>query len=226
MSIKEKYQQLRAEIPEHVTIVLAAKTRTAEEVAETIAAGATDIGENYVQEADDIYHALGAQAKRVRWHSIGAIQTNKINKALEIFDVFQTVDSLKHAKALNIRTARIEKVLPVYIEVNIGAEPSKSGLPPKYDALEHLVREMAQLKYLKVEGLMTMGPLSEDPEASRPYFRETKTMFDQLRSLNIPHVNLHVLSMGMSASYRVAIEEGATMVRLGTIVFGERHYSG
>ena len=225
MSITQKYQQLRAEIPEHVTIVLAAKTRTAEEVAEAIAAGATDIGENYVQEAEELYHALGTRAKRVRWHSIGAIQTNKINKALEIFDVFQTVDSLKHARALNTRAARIEKAVSVYLEVNIGAELSKAGLPPEYGVLEHLVREMAQLEHLNVEGLMTMGPLSEDPEASRPYFRATKTMFDQLRSLNIPNVNLHVLSMGMSASYQVAIEEGATMVRLGTIVFGERHYA-
>lgn len=225
MSITEKYQQLRAEIPEYVAIVLAAKTRTAEEVAEAIAAGATDIGENYVQEAEKIYYALGAQAKLVRWHSIGAIQTNKINKALEIFDVFQTVDSLKHAQALNTRAARIEKMLPVYIEVNIGAESSKAGLPPEYEQLEHLVREMAQLEYLKAEGLMTMGPLSEDPEASRPYFRAAKIMFDQLRALDIPNVNMHVLSMGMSASYQVAIEEGATMVRLGTIVFGNRHYS-
>lgn len=225
MSITKKYQQLRAEIPEQVTIVLAAKTRTAEEVAEAIAAGATDIGQNYVQEAETIYHALGAQAKRVRWHSIGAIQTNKINKALEIFDVFQTVDSLKHARALNARAARIKKVLPVYLEVNIGVESSKAGLPPEYDEIELLVREMAQLENVKVEGLMTMGPLSDDPETSRPYFHDTKKIFDQLRALNIPNVNLHVLSMGMSASYRVAIEEGATMVRLGTIVFGERHYS-
>ena len=109
MSITAKYQQLRAEIPEHVIIVLAAKTRTVEEVAEAIAAGATDIGENYVQEAEEIYHALGARAKQVRWHHIGAIQANKINKALEIFDVFQTVDSLKHARALNTRTARLKK---------------------------------------------------------------------------------------------------------------------
>lgn len=225
MSITQKYQQLRAEIPEHVAIVLAAKTRTAEEVAEAIAAGATDIGENYVQEAEELYHALGPQAKCARWHNIGAIQTNKINKALEIFDVFQTVDSLKHARALNTRAARLEKVVSVYLEVNIGAESSKAGLPPEYGALEDLVREMAQLEHLKVEGLMTMGPLSEDPEASRPYFRATKTLFAQLRSLNIPNVNLHVLSMGMSASYQVAIEEGATMVRLGTIVFGERHYA-
>ena len=113
----------------------------------------------------------------------------------------------------------------MYVEVNIGEESSKAGMPPEYEQLERLVREMAQLEYLKVEGLMTMGPLSDDPEVSRPYFRETKKMFDQLRSLGIPNVNMHVLSMGMSASYQVAIEEGATMVRLGTIVFGERHYS-
>lgn len=223
MSITQNYQRIRDEIPDEVTIVLAAKTRTSEEIEEAIAAGATDIGENYVQEAEAVYHALGEKAKQVRWHMIGTLQKNKINKALQVFDVFQTVDSPDKALAVNTRAGRIGKVLPVYIEVNIGSEITKSGIPPEYDQIEQLVCEMSTLEYLKIEGLMTMGPLSYDPEESRPYFRKTKKIFDKIRSLQLPNVTMQTLSMGMSGSYKVAIEEGANMVRLGTIIFGARH---
>ena len=224
MSIAENYQKIREEIPADVTIVLAAKTRSPEEVVEVIEAGATDIGENYVQEAEKMYEALGEKAKHVRWHMIGSLQTNKINKALKMFDVFQTVDSLEKAQAVDRRAARIEKILPVYLEVNIGGEGSKSGMPPEYEHIEQLVREVSTLEHIKIEGLMTMGPISYDPEESRPYFRETKKIFDEIQSLQIPNVDMQILSMGMSSSYKVAIEEGANMVRLGTIIFGARHY--
>ena len=224
MNIRENYQKIRTEVPEHVTIVLAAKTRTVEEVLEVIDAGATHIGENYVQEAESMYAALGERARDVEWHLIGALQKNKINKALSIFDLFQTVDSLEKAKAIDSRTARIGKVLPVYIEVNIGGEDSKAGMPPEYDAIEQLVREIATLEHLRLEGIMTMGVFSPDPEESRPYFRQAKKIFDQLSSLNIPDVSLKTLSMGMSDSYQVAIEEGSNMIRLGTVVFGARQY--
>ncbi len=222
MSITDNFQRLRQEIPEHVTIVVAAKTRDLEEVEEVIDAGATDIGENYVQEAEAMFQAFGDKAEQVRWHMIGALQKNKINKALPIFDVFQTVDSLEKAVALNKRTARLNKVLPVYIEVNIGGESSKSGMPPEYDSIEQLVRDIAALEYLRVEGLMTMAPFTPDPEESRPYFRETKKIFDNIAKLDLPNVSMKTLSMGMSDSYKVAIEEGSTMVRLGTIIFGPR----
>ena len=224
MSIKENYQRIRAEVPEHVTIVLAAKTRTVEEVIEAINAGATHIGENYVQEAEAMYAALGERLNEVEWHLIGALQKNKINKALPIFDVFQTVDSLEKAKAIDTRVARLGKVLPVYIEVNIGSEDSKAGMPPEYEAIEQLVREVASLEHLRLEGIMTMGVFSPDPEESRPYFRQAKKIFDQLSSLDIPNVSLNTLSMGMSDSYQVAIEEGSNMIRLGTVVFGARQY--
>ena len=223
MSITENYQRIRAEIPDDVTIVLAAKTRNSEEVSEAIEAGATDIGENYVQEAEAAYQGLGDAVKRVRWHLIGNLQKNKINKALQLFDVFQTIDSLNNAQAVNIRAARIKKVMPVYIEVNVGEESGKVGMPPEYDEIERLVRGIAEFEYVKVEGLMTMGPFWGDPEELRPYFRQTKKIFDRLAGLAIPNVNMKTLSMGMSDSYEVAIEEGATLVRLGTIVFGSRH---
>jgi pyridoxal phosphate enzyme (YggS family) len=224
MSITENYQKLREETPNHITIVLAAKTRSPEQLEEAITAGATDIGENYVQEAEVMQRALGEKAQQVRWHMIGALQKNKINKALQLFTVFQTIDSLEKAVAMNTRAARINKIVSVYIEVNIGSETTKAGVPPEYAQIEHLVREMSTLEYLKIEGLMTMGPFSGDPENSRPYFRETKKIFDAIASLDIPNVTMNTLSMGMSNSYKVAIEEGANMIRLGTLVFGERHY--
>jgi len=225
MSITENYQRIRKEIPDNVTIVLASKTRTREEIIEVIEAGATDIGENYVQEAEGMYSCLGEKTRKVRWHMIGALQKNKINKALPIFDVIQTVDSLKTAVAIDRRVERAgKKIIPVYIEINIGSEITKDGLKPDYEIIESLVREISRLEHLSLEGLMTMGPSFGNPEDSRPYFRKTKDIFERIRALNLPNVNMKTLSMGMTNSYEVAIEEGSNMVRLGTIVFGKRKY--
>jgi len=222
MTIGEKYRKIRWEVPDHVTIVGAVKTRTADEVSQAIEAGLTEIGENYVQEAESLSNELGARAKNVRWHMIGHLQTNKINRALELFDVIQTIDSLKKADAINKRAAVRGKVVPVYIEINIGSELTKSGLSPDYALVEGLIKEMAGMEFLRVEGLMTMGPVTGDPEDIRPYFKKARGIFDRLCSLNLPHVDIKTLSMGMSHSYKVAIEEGSTMVRLGTALFGER----
>ena len=217
MTLKETYERLKHEVPGHVTIVAAAKTRSPDEVREAIEAGVTDIGENYVQEAEDVKAALGDQAQRVRWHMIGHLQKNKINKALRLFDVIQTVDSLKLATAVS---QRADRRVPVLIEVNSGEEPQKSGILPE-DA-EALVRDIASLENITVRGLMTMGPAFGDPEDARPYFRRTKNLFDRLASLGIPDVEMRDLSMGMSNSYRVAVEEGSTMIRPGTALFGPR----
>jgi len=228
MSIAENYRTLREEIPHDVTIVLAGKTKTAEEIAEAINAGATDIGQNYVQEGEAISKALGSTAKRVTWHMIGHLQTNKINKALRVFDVIQTVDSLEKAIAINKRVEAAGKgVVPVYIEINIGSEESKAGIKPEEhepfeDYMERLVVDMLKLPHLRVAGLMTMGPRSGNPENTRPYFARTKKVFDTLQALDLPNVDMQHLSMGMTNSYRIAIEEGANMVRIGTAVFGQR----
>ncbi len=225
MSITGNYQRIRKEIPDNVTIILASKTRTPEEITEVIKAGATDIGENYVQEAEQMYNCLGGKAKKVRWHMIGALQKNKINKALLIFDVIQTVDSLKTAVAIDRRVEKTgKKIIPVYIEINIGGEITKDGLKPDYEIIISLVREISKLEHLSLEGLMTMGPRFGNPEDSRPYFRKTKDIFERIRALNLPNVNMKTLSMGMTNSYEVAIEEGSNMVRLGTILFGERRH--
>ncbi len=225
MSIAENYRKIRKEIPDNVTIVLACKTRTPEEIVEVIEAGATDIGENYIQEAERMYNCLGEKARKVRWHMIGALQKNKINKALQIFDVIQTVDSLKTAIAIDARVEKAEKrIISVYVEINIGSEITKDGLKPDYEIIQSLVREISRLEHLSLEGLMTMGPGLGNPEDSRPYFRRTKDIFERIKALNLPNVNMKTLSMGMTNSYKVAIEEGSNMVRLGTIVFGKRKY--
>jgi pyridoxal phosphate enzyme (YggS family) len=230
MSITTNYAKLRGEIPENVTIVLAAKVRSAEEIEQAINAGVTDIGENYVQEAGQMYSALQKKAVKVRWHMIGHLQTNKINKALRIFDVIQTVDSLEKAEAIDKRVEIAKrKTVPVFIEINIGSEDSKAGIKPAEhepfdEYMERLVKDISKLEHLRIEGLMTMGPRFGDPERVRPYFKRTRKIFERIKELDLPNVNMKYLSMGMTNSYKVAIEEGSNMVRIGTAIFGERKY--
>jgi PLP dependent protein len=226
MGIKENYQRIRDEIPGNVEIVVAAKTRTRDEVLAVIDAGATIIGENYVQEARTMYNDLGETAYNVTWHMIGHVQKNKINKALPVFDVIQTIDSLELAQAIDKRVpASGRERLPVYIEINSGGEGTKSGIHPEYSLVEEVAAGIATLDHLSLQGLMTMGPLFGDPEEMRPYFKIMKQLFDKLNSSSLPGVRMKTLSMGMSHSYKVAIEEGSTMVRLGTIIFGPRKYN-
>ena len=226
MNIVENYKKISEEIPGDITIVLAAKTRTAEEVAEAIDAGATDIGENYVQETKKMYQQLGEKAKKVKWHLIGPLQKNKINIALPIFDVIQTVGDYSIAENINKRVEKAgKKIAPIYIEVNIGSEITKYGVKPEYKSILDLVKKISDnLEHLKIEGLMTMGPRFGNPEESRKYFRKTKDIFERIKALNLSNVDMKTLSMGMSNSYEVAIEEGSNMVRIGSAVFGEREY--
>jgi hypothetical protein len=224
MGIAENYERIRSEVPENVTIVAAAKTRSPQEVAEAIQAGVTDIGENYVQEAEQVRQSLGRTADRVRWHMIGHLQSNKINKALHLFDMIQTVESVKKADAIDRKARAAGKVIPVYIEINIGEEEAKHGVTAGYDAVLELAAHLGTLSDVRLEGVMTMGPLTADPEQLRPYFRETRGIYERLRQRGLPGVQLNTLSMGMSDSYRVAVEEGATMIRLGTVLFGPRPY--
>jgi len=227
MSISANYSRIRQEIPDYITIVVSCKTRTAEQIEEAIDAGATDIGENYVQEAEEIHGSLKKKAAKVRWHMIGHLQTNKINKALIVFDVIQTIDSLEKAVAIDKRVERAGKrIIPIFIEINIGSEDSKTGIRPAEhepfeEYMEKLVRSMSKLEHLRVEGLMTMGPRFGDPENVRPYFRRTREIFEKIKELGLPNVDMKYLSMGMTNSYRVAIEEGCNMIRIGTAIFGK-----
>jgi pyridoxal phosphate enzyme (YggS family) len=227
MSISRNYIGIRREIPDNVTIVISCKTRTAEEIKE---AGATDIGENFVQEAAQMYSALKKDAAKVRWHMIGSLQTNKINKALRIFNAIQTIESLPMAVAIDRRVERAKKQrIPIYIEINIGNEDSKAGIKPMEhgpfdEYLENLARDISRLEHIKLEGIMTMGPRFGNPEDVRPYFRRTKKIFERIKMLHLPNVDIKHLSMGMTNSYRIAIEEGSNMVRIGTAIFRNRKY--
>jgi len=215
--IRENIAAVLQDLPPHVQLIAAAKSRTPEEVCEAVEAGVKIIGENYVQEAAAARAVVGRQ---VKWHFLGHLQTNKVRRAVQIFDLVETVDSLKLGREVDRRSREQDKIMPVFIEINSGREPQKSGIWPE-DA-EGLIRELARLPGLKVEGIMTMGPETGDPEDSRPFFRLTKEIFDRLNKLSIPGLEMVSLSMGMSHSYLVAIEEGANMVRLGTAIFGPR----
>lgn len=215
--IKENVERLLAELPPGVELVAAAKTRPPDEIAEALAAGVKIIGENYVQEAEKAFAAIG---RRARWHFIGHLQKNKVKKAVELFDMIETVDSIGLGSEIDKRCAAAGKILSVLIEVNSGREPQKSGVWP--EEAEGLVRKLAGLRNIRVEGLMTMGPFEGEPEMARPCFRETKRIFDALAGLNHAGVEMKYLSMGMTNSFRVAVEEGANLVRIGTLIFGPR----
>ena len=217
MSITSNVKQLLAELPEGVTLVAAAKTRSPAEIVEAVEAGVGTIGENYLQEAERACEAVG---DRAQWHFIGHLQRNKVRRAVGLFDMIETVDTPALAREVDRRCALIGKVMPVLIEVNSGREPQKAGVNP--EAVESLVREISALPNIRVEGLMTMGPDTGDPENARPYFVETRRIFDHLKGLGLPGVTMKYLSMGMTNSYKVAIEEGANIVRIGSRIFGER----
>jgi len=215
---KQSIAKLLAELPDGVEVVAAAKTRAPEEVLEAVQAGIQIIGENYVKEAKEAYELVG---RRAQWHFIGTLQKHNIRrKALEIFDMVESVDSLEIAGEIDRKCAQIGKMMPVLIEVNSGREPQKSGVLP--EGVEQLVRQISSFRYIKVMGLMTMGPRLGNPEDSRPYFVETRKVFEKIKELKLPNVEMRYLSMGMTNSYKVALEEGANIIRIGTKIFGER----
>jgi pyridoxal phosphate enzyme (YggS family) len=215
--IAENVKKVLEELPEGVELVAAAKARTPEEILQAAEAGVKIVGENYVQEAQ---RAIALVGQKVKWHFIGHLQRNKVKKAVEIFDMIETLDSLELAEEVDKRCSRIEKIMPVLIEINSGREKQKFGVWPE-DA-EGFIRDVAKFVNMKIQGLMTMGPAFGDPEDARPYFIETKKLFNKIKALDIPGIEMKYLSMGMTNSYRVAIQEGANMVRIGTKIFGPR----
>lgn len=215
--IAQNVRQILEELPPGVLLVAAAKGRTPEEIRQVIAAGVEIIGENYAQQAHTAFAEIGRDA---RWHMIGHLQRNKVRQAVNIFDMIETVDSVRLAESIEGLCARAGRTMPVLIEINSGREPQKYGVLP--EQTEELIRQISRLEHVAVQGLMTMGPRFGDPEDARPYFRESKRLFDHLRGLRIPNVELRYLSMGMSNSFKVAIQEGANIVRIGTMIFGER----
>jgi pyridoxal phosphate enzyme (YggS family) len=215
--IRENIGRILRELPPGVELVAAAKSQTSGKVLEAIEAGVLTIGENYVQEAEAHFAALGSRAG---WHFIGHLQTNKVKRAVGIFDMIETVDSVDLAREIDKRCRAIGKTMPVLIEINSGEEKQKAGVRPA-DA-EALIREIAPFSNIKVRGLMTMGPFEGEPENSRPFFQITRQVFERIGGAAISGVEMAVLSMGMTNSYQVAIEEGANMIRIGTKIFGQR----
>uniref|UniRef100_UPI004055EC8E YggS family pyridoxal phosphate-dependent enzyme n=1 Tax=Candidatus Electronema sp. TaxID=2698783 RepID=UPI004055EC8E len=204
--------------PDAIKIVAVSKHVPAAGVAAAQACGQTVFGENYLQEAAGKISQLNPA---LEWHFIGHLQSNKAAAAAALFRVIQTVDRLKLAAALDKHAAQLGKQLDVLVQVNVGREPQKSGVLP--EQAEELLRAMRSMANLRVRGLMTMPPLGREPEASRPWFRSLKQLSLHLAEEGLFHDNEAVeLSMGLSGDFRVAVEEGATMVRIGTALFGER----
>ena len=203
--------------PKGIKLLAASKAQNASRILQAIEAGIGLFGENYVQEAKAKREAI---KDPVEWHMIGHLQRNKVKTALEIFDLIQSLDSLELARELDREGKKRGKTVRAFLEVNLGGEEGKSGIAK--DEVGSLLREVAKLPYLRIEGLMSVPPFSENPEEMRPYFRALGELRADLMALNIPNVDLRELSMGMTHDYPVAIEEGATLVRIGTAIFGPR----
>ncbi|MBN1482224.1 YggS family pyridoxal phosphate-dependent enzyme [candidate division KSB1 bacterium] len=215
--IVDNIKMIASTLPPNVLLEAAAKTRSVDQVRAAIEAGVSIFGYNYVQEAESVKTHIETN---VHWHMIGHLQKNKVKKAVQLFDMIETIDSLKLAQLVDRECVKEGRSMDALVEINSGREAKKTGLFP--DDVESLVRAASNLSNIRITGLMTMGPWVENPEELRPYFRETKKVFDHIAALNLPNVLMTHLSMGMSDSYRIAIEEGATIVRLGTILFGPR----
>lgn len=203
--------------PDAITIVAVTKTVDAERVKEAVSAGIGVLGENRVQDAREKIRMIG---KSVQWHMIGHLQSNKAREAVSLFDMVHSVDSLRVAQALNAEAGKQARRLPVLVQVNISEEESKSGASAE-EAL-NLVQAMAGMENLEVQGLMTIPPYSADPGEFRWVFRSLREMRDRIAEMDIQGVSMVHLSMGMSHDFETAVEEGATLVRIGTAIFGER----
>lgn len=207
--------------PEDVTLVAVTKTHAAEEINQAIAAGATDIGENRVQELLEKYDRV----EPVRWHLIGHLQTNKVKNVIGKVVMIHSVDSTKLAREINKRSEAAGLVTDILIEINSAMEESKSGIDSKdlKQLTEDIVKECANVR---VRGLMCIPPMAADPEDARPYFKEAASLFEEMKNWDLPKERFipDVLSMGMSGDFEVAIEEGATIVRVGSSIFGPRNY--
>ncbi len=204
--------------PAEVTLVAVAKTFPAGAVAEVVGAGVTDVGENYVQELLEKRELLADPA--IRWHFIGHLQTNKVKYIAEWIHLIHAVDRKEVAQEIDRRAARAGRVLDLMVEVNTTGEQSKFGVPPEMTL--PLIRSLGEYRNINIAGLMTIGPFLPDPEGSRPMFRRLRELRDEARQLGQPNVSMRYLSMGMTGDFEVAIEEGATHVRIGTAIFGRR----
>lgn len=228
--IRENYQAVEQKVceackrskraREEVTLIAVSKTKPVSMIQEAIKAGATVFGENKVQELCEKYEEL---PKHLHWHMIGHLQRNKVKYIVDKTELIHSVDSLRLAQEINKEDIKKELTVNILVEVNVAEEESKFGVG--VEETEDLIREIAKLSNIKVQGLMTIAPYVENPEENRGVFRTLKKLAVDIKMKNIDNVRMDVLSMGMTGDYQVAIEEGATMVRVGTGIFGERNYA-
>jgi pyridoxal phosphate enzyme (YggS family) len=231
LSVAENLAQVRQRIadaarranrrPEEIALMAVTKTFPPEVIRQAYAAGQRLFGENRVQEFAEKAPSL-ANLPGIEFHLIGHLQSNKAAKAAQIFAGSDSVDSLHLAEKLNVAARNNAKRLPVLIEINVGGEDAKSGVAPDSPELEALLSTAPRLEHLEFRGLMSIPPLTEDPEAARPYFRSLRELRDQIAGRKLSAVGMDVLSMGMSHDFEIAIEEGSTCVRVGTAIFGPR----
>ena len=203
-----------------VTLIAVSKTKPVDMIREIIEAGVVDFGENKPQEMRDKYEIL---PKDLKWHMIGHLQTNKVKYIIDKACMIHSVDSFRLAETIDQYAARYDLVMPILVEVNVAGEESKFGVKP--EETEAFIRSISGLKNISVKGLMTIAPYVSDPEENRVHFKRLRDLSIDIDSKNIDNVSMYELSMGMTADYEVAIEEGATLVRVGTGIFGERDYS-
>ena len=199
---------------EEITIVAVTKQVSIDQIREVLKLGIKDIGENRIQEAVLKHNAIGSVG--IKWHLVGHLQTNKVKEAVKIFDLIHSVDSIRVAEEIDKQASNINKIQDILVQVNASLEASKFGIKPQ-EAIE-IIKEIAKLKNLNIKGLMTVAPIVDNPEQARPYFRMLRELKDRINQLT--NNQLTILSMGMTDDYQVAIEEAATMIRLGRAIFG------
>lgn len=204
--------------PSDIRIVAVSKKMSPDRVKSAVADGAGILGENYIQEAREKITTLSHLP--VSWHFIGHLQSNKAKYAVRLFDLIHSVDSLKLAEEIDRQAKRIEKIQEILVQVNVAREESKSGAT--LAATPALVRDISRLEHVRIKGLMTMPPFFGDPERARPFFKSLRTLSLELSDMKIPNIQMRELSMGMSGDFEAAIAEGATLVRVGTAIFGAR----
>ena len=230
MGIKENLETVRENIkaaaqrsgrnPEDILLLAVSKTIDAETIKEALACDVSDLGENRVQEIMEKYDVLGGN---IRWHLIGHLQTNKVKYIIDKVCLIHSVESKKLAEEINKKAAEKGIVCDILVEVNMSHEASKFGVSP--EEAESFIRDISKLPNIRVKGLMTVAPFTDNPEDNRIYFKKMKNLLVDINAKNIDNINMDILSMGMTGDYEVAIEEGATIVRVGTGIFGERNYN-
>ena len=227
--VRENYRNVKEQVrlsclkagrdPGEVTLIAVSKTKPVSMIGELLQEGVKDLGENKPQEMKEKYELL---PRDLKWHMIGHLQRNKVKYIIDKACLIHSLDSLRLAETIQTEAEKRNIVMPVLVEVNMAGEESKDGIPPQ--EAEAFIREAAKLPNLKVKGLMTIAPFVDDPEDNRVHFRNLYNLFIDIKERNIDNVDMCILSMGMTNDFQVAVEEGATMVRVGTGIFGERQY--